>query len=90
MFAWKQYSLLFSVRSAVKLKQVRIANDAAKLTASVRWELLNIADDHVLWRRLEHRLLALYFQLHDFVSENAHYMSTRLIPGNGDGSVLLR
>ena len=33
---------------------VRIANNAAKLTISARWRLLNMADDHFLWRQLKH------------------------------------
>ena len=41
-------------QSLVKLKQVQIANNTVKLTASVRWGLLNMVDDHFLWHELYH------------------------------------
>ena len=55
--------------------KVRTANHAAKLTASTRWGILKMADNHFLWRQLEHCLLALYFQLYDpFLSHPIHHL----------------
>ena len=47
--------VFFSGLSEDKIKQVRIAKSAAKLTAPARWGLPNMTDDHFLWRQLEHR-----------------------------------
>ena len=48
-----------------QIKQVWSKNSVAKLTASARWGLLKMVDNHFLWHQLDHRLLALYFQLCD-------------------------
>ena len=52
---WHLSLVSLSTLSADKLKQVGIANNATKLTASARLGLLNMADYHFLWRQLEHR-----------------------------------
>ena len=38
-----------------QFKQVRTVNNAAKLTVSAKWRLLNLVDGHFLQRQLEHR-----------------------------------
>ena len=59
--------VFFSVPSAVKLKQIRLANSVAKLTASARWGFLT-------WRMItscginsSFAVLGLYFQLYGLV-----------------------
>ena len=47
--------LLFSVPSTVQLKPVHTASNAAKLTTSARWGLLNMVEDHFLWCQLQLR-----------------------------------
>ena len=47
--------VFFSVPSAAKPNQARIANNAAKPTTPARWGLLRTVDDQFLWRHLQHR-----------------------------------
>ena len=71
-------SLLFLL--AVKLEQILTTNDAAKQSASAGWRLINIVNDHFLWRQREHHLLTHIFSSvcqhlaphHTFVSPCLH------------------
>ena len=53
--------VFLSVPATVKLKQVRIGNNVAKLTTSARWRLLNMMDDHFLWHKFEHHCVCSLF-----------------------------
>ena len=56
---------------------LRTADDAAKLTASARWGLLKMADDHFLWCQFKHRLLSLYFELYGSVPWSAGWLGVK-------------
>ena len=55
--------LFFIVPSAVKLKEVCLASNAATLTTSTRQRLHNMVDDHFLWCLLKHRFACSIFSV---------------------------